>query len=98
MDVRVDPRPEAASLPPDPAELRMAIPVGDAELAALARRQPRAWLSPINRRRWENFKAHRRGYWSFWVFLTLFVVSLGSEFIANDKPFYVQVGGRSYFP
>ncbi|MEX0842074.1 MAG: ABC transporter permease, partial [Xanthobacteraceae bacterium] len=55
-------------------------------------------LSPINRRRWENFKANRRGYWAFWIFLVLFVLSLFAEFIANDKPFYVQHDGKSYFP
>jgi microcin C transport system permease protein len=48
----------------------------------------RRWIkiSPINKRRWENFKANRRGYWSLWIFLTLFLVSLFAEFIANDKP------------
>ena len=58
----------------------------------------RVWLSPLNRRRWENFKANRRGYWSLVVFLILFVLSLFAEFIANDKPFYVSVDGKSYFP
>jgi microcin C transport system permease protein len=55
-------------------------------------------LSPIAKRRWENFKANRRGYWSFWLFLVLFVVSLFAEFIANDKPFYISFEGKSYFP
>jgi microcin C transport system permease protein len=55
-------------------------------------------LSPINRRRWQNFKAHRRGYFSFWVFLVLFFVSLFAEFIANDRPFLVKYDGRFYFP
>jgi microcin C transport system permease protein len=55
-------------------------------------------LSPINRRRWENFKRNRRGYWSLWIFLVLFFFTLGAEFIANDKPFYVQLEGKSYFP
>jgi len=55
-------------------------------------------FSPINIRRWENFKANRRGYWSFWLFLILFVISLGAEFIANDKPLYVRYDGKSYFP
>ena len=32
-------------------------------------------LSPINRRRLANFKAHRRGWWSFWIFLVLFVLT-----------------------
>jgi microcin C transport system permease protein len=55
-------------------------------------------LSPLNRRRWQNFTANRRGYWSFWLFLTLFVISLFAEFIANDKPFYVHYDGKSFFP
>ncbi len=55
-------------------------------------------MSPLNRRRWQNFKANRRGYWAFWIFMVLFVISLFAEFIANDKPFYVQFEGRSYFP
>jgi microcin C transport system permease protein len=55
-------------------------------------------LSPINRRRLRNFKANRRGYWSFWIFSILFVVSLFAEFIANDKPFLIRYEGRFYFP
>jgi microcin C transport system permease protein len=55
-------------------------------------------MSPLNRRRWQNFKANRRGYWAFWIFMVLFVISLFAEFIANDKPFYLRFDGRSYFP
>jgi microcin C transport system permease protein len=55
-------------------------------------------LSPINARRWRNFKANRRGYWSLWVFLVLFVISVFAEFIANDKPIYIHVDGKNYFP
>src|SRR5262245_2739557 len=55
-------------------------------------------LSPLNRRRWQSFKANRRGYWAFWIFMVLFVLSLFAEFIANDKPFFVRFEGRSYFP
>jgi microcin C transport system permease protein len=66
-------------------------------LAVPPERRPIA-LSPLNRRRWENFKANRRGYWSFWIFLVLFILSLFAEFIANDKPFYVRFDGKSYFP
>ena len=96
MDAKT--RPDAGTLLPDLGELRSAAPVGDAEVAALARRRPRGWLSPINRRRWENFTENRRGYWSFWIFMVLLVLSLFAEFIANDKPFYVRHDGRSYFP
>jgi microcin C transport system permease protein len=55
-------------------------------------------LSPINKRRWRNFKTNRRGYWSLWIFLVLFVVTLFAEFIANDKPLYLRYDGKSYFP
>ncbi len=55
-------------------------------------------LSPLNLRRWQNFKANRRGYWSLWIFLALFIASLFAEFIANDKPFYVSFEGKSFFP
>jgi microcin C transport system permease protein len=55
-------------------------------------------VSPLNRRRWQSFKANRRGYASFWVFMVLFVVSLFAELIANDRPLYVSFDGRSYFP
>src|ERR1700729_1423561 len=58
----------------------------------------RITLTPINRRRWENFKENRRGFWSLWIFLVLFVVTLFAEFIANDKPLYISFAGKSYFP
>ncbi len=55
-------------------------------------------LSPINQRRFERFKAHKRGWYSLWLFLVLFVLSLGAEFIANDKPLVVSYDGALYFP
>jgi len=58
----------------------------------------RVALSPINRRRWQNFKRNRRGYWSLWLFLVLFLASLFAEVIANDKPFLVSVDGKLFFP
>ena len=55
-------------------------------------------LSPLNRRRFERFKANKRGWWSLWLFLILFVLSLGAELIANDKPLAVHYDGGWYFP
>ena len=55
-------------------------------------------LSPINRRRWENFKRHKRGYWSLWIFTILFVLSLCAELIANNKPFLVSYDGKWHYP
>jgi len=65
---------------------------------ASMQRRGRINLSPISRRRWGNFKANRRGYWSLWLFLVLFVLSLFAEFIANDRPLYLRYDGKSYFP
>ncbi|MBY4677250.1 ABC transporter permease [Marinobacterium arenosum] len=55
-------------------------------------------LSPINRRRLQTFKANRRGYWSLWLFLALFLLSLGAELIANDKPLLLSYKGELYSP
>jgi microcin C transport system permease protein len=55
-------------------------------------------LSPINARRLANFKANRRGFWSLWVFLLMFFISLFAEGIANDKPFFVWYDGGAYMP
>lgn len=55
-------------------------------------------LSPINQRRFENFKANRRGYVSLWIFAALFVLSLFAEFIANDKPIVMSLHGKLYLP
>jgi len=55
-------------------------------------------MNPINQRRWQNFKANRRGYWSLILFLVLFGTSLLAEFIANDRPLIVSYKGALYFP
>jgi microcin C transport system permease protein len=55
-------------------------------------------LTPLMRRRLHNFRANRRGYWSLWIFLVIFGVTLCAEVIANDKPLLVRYDGRFYFP
>ncbi|MDF2445597.1 MAG: transporter permease subunit [Moraxellaceae bacterium] len=55
-------------------------------------------MSPLNQRRWRSFKSHRRGYWSLWIFLGLFGLSLVSEFLANDKPVLVMHQGALFVP
>jgi microcin C transport system permease protein len=55
-------------------------------------------VSALNLRRWQNFKANRRGFWSFWIFSILFVVSLFAELIANDRPLFVNFNGHWYWP
>ncbi len=55
-------------------------------------------VSPITRRRLHNFRANRRGYWSLWIFLALFLITLFAEFVANDRPFLVFHRGELYVP
>lgn len=55
-------------------------------------------MSQLNQRRLQTFKRNRRGYWSFWIFCILFVLSLGAEFLANDKPILVNYDGKMHFP
>jgi microcin C transport system permease protein len=55
-------------------------------------------MSPLTKRRIEVFKANRRGYWSLWVFLVLFGLSLFAEFLANDKPIIIHYKGEYLFP
>jgi microcin C transport system permease protein len=55
-------------------------------------------LSPLTRRRLAQFRANRRGYVSFWIFMVLFILALSANFIANDKPLLVQHKGALYFP
>jgi len=74
---------------------RLLVPAG---LRRLAERIAHAGRSPINRRRWQNFKANRRGYWSLRIFLALFAVSLFAEVIANDRPILVRYKGEFLFP
>lgn len=69
-----------------------------AEVEKVRERARRPWLSPLNQRRWQNFKANRRGYWSLWIFLVLFVLSLFSEFLANDRPILASYKGEILVP
>lgn len=61
-------------------------------------KKSRAWLSPLNQRRWRNFKKNRRAFWSLILFGILFGLSLFAEFIANDKPILVKHNGEYFVP
>lgn len=55
-------------------------------------------LSPVNQARWARFRRNRRGFWSLWIFAVIFVLSLASELIANDRPLVVHYQDRWFFP
>jgi len=54
-------------------------------------------LTPAQRR-WQRFKANRRGYYSLWIFSILFISSLFAEIWSNDQPLIVYYQGTYYFP
>jgi len=60
------------------------------------------WLkiknNPVNINRWAQFKNNKRGYWSLWIFLVLFSLSLVAELWINDKPIMVSYQQKWYFP
>lgn len=55
-------------------------------------------LSLINQQRWQRFRHNRRGYWSLWIFLVIFMLSLGAELLANSQPLLVRYQARWYMP
>ena len=55
-------------------------------------------MNALTKRRLRNFRKNRRGFWSLWIFLILFLMSLFAEFIANDKPLLIKYEERYYFP
>ncbi len=58
---------------------------------------PAAW-TPLNQRRWLNFRQNKRGFYSLIIFSILFILSLFAELIANDKPLIVAYDQSYYFP
>jgi microcin C transport system permease protein len=55
-------------------------------------------LSPLNQRRWRNFRRNGRAFWSLILFSVIFTITLFAEFVANDKPILVQYRGEFYAP
>jgi microcin C transport system permease protein len=55
-------------------------------------------VTPLTRRRLRNFRVNKRGFWSLWIFLALFGISLLAEFVANDRPLVVYHDGHLFFP
>jgi microcin C transport system permease protein len=58
----------------------------------------KSFLTPLNARRLANFRANKRGYWSFLILVVLFTLSLFAEFIANDRPILVSYKGEWLVP
>jgi microcin C transport system permease protein len=99
IETAVGSRTAAAKEPQGPAADRRPQTAEPASRTAGRRpRLPRLGLSPLNRRRWRNFRSNRRGFWSLIVFATLFVLTLCAELIANDRPIVLLYKGEVLFP
>jgi len=72
--------------------------ISERQSLAPARRFLGMRMTPLTVRRWRNFKANKRGYWSLWIFMVLFGITLFAEFIANDKPLFMEYKGEILFP
>ncbi|MCH9674899.1 MAG: ABC transporter permease [Gammaproteobacteria bacterium] len=55
-------------------------------------------MSPLNQRRLNTFRANKRGYYSAWIFLAVFILTLFAELIANDKPLLIKFKGEWFAP
>ncbi len=76
----------------------MSAATADARLAPKIPRSGFFRLTPLDRRRLDNFKANRRGFWSFWLFMLMFVLSLAADFLANDRPILAWYKGELLSP
>ena len=55
-------------------------------------------FSELTKDRLGRFRKTRRAWWSFCLLGTAFVLSLGAEFLANDRPLFLRYHGSVYFP
>jgi microcin C transport system permease protein len=55
-------------------------------------------MTPINRRRLDQFRSNRRGMVSLLLFGVLFGFSLFAEFLANERPILIRYDGAFYVP
>ena len=69
---------------------------GISATTAVPANRPR--LSGLNQRRWELFRGNKRGFWSLWIFLALFFLSLFAELFVNDRPIIASYKGELLFP
>jgi microcin C transport system permease protein len=73
--------------------------MSDAAAASDGRRKFLWWrITPLTERRLRSFRANKRGFWSLWIFLVVFFVSLFAEMIANDRPLLVSYQDKFYYP
>ncbi len=55
-------------------------------------------MSSIAKQRFKRFKSIKRGYYSLWIVVALFILSLAAELLANSRALIVKYDGDYYFP
>jgi microcin C transport system permease protein len=55
-------------------------------------------FSEVSKQRFRRFRTNKRAWWSFLILAIAFILSLGSEEIANDHPLILSYKGHYYFP
>lgn len=58
----------------------------------------RIFKNPVAKKRFLRFKSMKRAYFSLWILVVLYGLSLLSEGLCNNVPLYITYNGRSYFP
>ena len=58
----------------------------------------RGRLNPITRKRIQRFRQLRRAWWSLWILVGLYGLSLFANLISNDIPLVIRHEGRLYMP
>lgn len=95
--------PPTSTFLPDGSPAPVAAPAGDAMPGVVQMAsspspgRPPAPVS-VGQRAWRRFRSHRRGWWSLWIFIVLFVVSLFAELISNDRPLVASYQGKWFVP
>lgn len=57
-----------------------------------------AFIDDLTRRRLRAFRKRQTAFYSLIIFLLMFVVGMGADFIANDRPYVMKYQGELYFP
>ena len=55
-------------------------------------------LDPLTQKRVRMFSSMRRARVSLWILSVAFIVSLCANLVANDKPLFIWLEGKAYFP
>lgn len=59
---------------------------------------PAFQINPVTRKRLRRFRQMKRAWWSLWILVVLYAVSLVAELWCNDRPLFLRYEGETFFP